>query len=101
MLARDDRELQLWVAEALGGLAVDNDGNERLRETVLAYLQAGGSINAAAETLVLHRNSLRYRLAKAAEVRGRELSESRIDLELALHCVRLLGKRLLTPDSRN
>lgn len=101
MLARDDGELRLWVAEALGGLAVDNETNERLRETVLIFLQAGGSINAAAETLVLHRNSLRYRLSRAAEVRGRNLDESRMDLELALHCVRLLGKRLLTPDSRN
>lgn len=97
MLSHDMEELSLWVRETLGGLAVDSEANVDLRETLLEFLNTGCSFAATAERLVLHRNTVRYRIERAAEVRGRSLEHDRADLATALQCTRLLGSRVLTP----
>jgi DNA-binding PucR family transcriptional regulator len=96
LLATDLPAARSWVADTLGGLAVDGVAHARLRETLLIFLATGGSYTAAAEQLMLHRNSVRYRVGRAQRELGRPLSEARMDIELALHACRRLGRAVLT-----
>lgn len=97
LLARDLPSTRRWVSEVLGPLAADTPAAERLRETVRVYVRTGGSYVQASEELVLHRNTIKYRLQKAEEERGRPLSDGRLDLELALHVCHVLGRAVLLP----
>ena len=65
---------RVWVAEVLGPLASCTENDERLRETLGVFLRAGGSFKAAAEELHLHSNSVKYRVQRAIERRGRPIS---------------------------
>lgn len=73
-----------WVAEVLGPLASDTEADERLRETLRVFLRTGGSHKAAAEELHLHSNSVKYRVHRAVERRGRPIYDDRLDVEVAL-----------------
>ena len=95
MLLGDMDALGSWVGEVLGQLASNTDAAARLRETLLTFLAAGGSYQATAEQLMLHRNTVKYRVGRAVELRGRDLADDRLDVELALEVVRLLGDVVL------
>src|SRR5262249_10797322 len=60
-----------WIAEVLGPLASNADADERRRETLRVFLRTGPSHKAAAEELHLHSNSVKYRVHRAVERRGR------------------------------
>jgi DNA-binding PucR family transcriptional regulator len=78
-----DVRSQVLVSETLALLA----DNPRVRDprvtrldgvlggTLLAYLDAFGDVRAAAATLHVHPNTLRYRVRKAAEVSGLDLDD--------------------------
>jgi DNA-binding PucR family transcriptional regulator len=89
--------LRAWVLSTLAGLATDDEHHARLRETLLVFLQAGGSYKATAERLVLHKNTVQYRIRKARESLGRPIGEDRHDVELALQASRWLGASVLEP----
>lgn len=97
MLCSDLAGTRAWVCDVLGGLARDDDGTRVLRETLHAFLRAGGSCSRAAAVLSLHRNSVQYRVQKAERLRGRGAREDSADLELALRTCELLGRRVLSP----
>lgn len=99
VLARDIASTRRWVADALGPLAVDTPAAERLRETVRVFLRTGGSYVQTSEELVLHRNTVKYRLQKAEAERGRPFNDNRLDVELALHVCHVLGRPVLLPKS--
>jgi DNA-binding PucR family transcriptional regulator len=96
-LAGDLAGARRWVADVLGCLAGDDDATAELRRTVLAYLRAGSSLIDAAAQLHLHKNTVRYRLRKAEDVRGSPISERRVDLEVALQACAHLGRTVLGP----
>ena len=81
----------------LGALAIDDEPQARLRETARVFLSTGGSFTATAEQLMLHKNTVHYRIRKAEEIRGGPLQESRLDVELALSACRWLGSAVLQP----
>jgi len=87
--------LRGWVRSTLAGLAANDDHHARLRETLLVFLQSGGSYKATAERLVLHKNTVQYRIRKAEENLGRPLGENRQDVELALRVSQWLGASVL------
>jgi hypothetical protein len=89
--------LAAWVRSTLGALATDDEHHARLRETLLVFLDAGGSYKATAERLVLHKNTVQYRINKATESLGRPVGDSRHDVELALRACRWLGASVLPP----
>jgi hypothetical protein len=89
--------LQPWVCGTLAELATDDEHHARLRETLLIFLQSGGSYKATAERLVLHKNTVQYRIHKAQESLGRPVGDSRLDVELALLASRWLGSAVLRP----
>jgi len=97
LLCADMNTTRAWVQSTLGALAIDDEPRARLRETARVFLSAGGSFTATAEQLMLHKNTVHYRIHKAEEIRGRPLQESRLDVELALSACRWLGPAVLQP----
>jgi hypothetical protein len=89
--------LRAWVLTTLAGLAADDEHHARLRDTLLVFLQTGGSYKATAERLVLHKNTVQYRIRKAEESLGRPTGGNRQDVELALQATRWLGSSVLKP----
>ncbi len=89
--------LRAWVLTTLAGLAADDQHHARLRDTLLVFLQTGGSYKATAERLVLHKNTVQYRIRKAEESLGRTVGENQHDVELALRASQWLGSSVLTP----
>lgn len=95
LLARDLPATRRMVHAALGELAEDSETAERMRETLLAFLEERESYVTTAGRLHLHKNTVRYRVDKALETRGRPLAEDRLDLELGLIACKWLGSAVL------
>lgn len=66
---RDDRLLALAAEDARRGIA--------LAASLAAYLDAFGDVAAAAATLHVHPNTLRYRVRRATEITGLDLADPR------------------------
>jgi DNA-binding PucR family transcriptional regulator len=86
---------RVWVIEVLGPLACGTENDERLRETLRVFLRAGSSFKAAAEELHLHANSVKYRVQRAIDRRGRPISDDRLDVEVALLLCHWYGSGIL------
>jgi DNA-binding PucR family transcriptional regulator len=89
--------LQAWVIETLGDLAGDDGNNARLRATLRVFLEENGSYKTTAERLVLHKNTVQYRVRKAEEGLGRPIGPDRLQIELALLAGQWLGSAVLRP----
>ena len=89
--------LRAWVLSTLAGLAEDDEHHARLRNTLLVFLESGGSYKTTAERLMLHKNTVQYRIRKAQESLGRPVGGNRHDVELALHASHWLGASVLQP----
>lgn len=85
-----------WVGQVLGPLASRTDNDERLRETLRVFLRTGSSFKAAAEELHLHYNSVKYRVHRAEQRRGRPIADDRLDVEVALVLCQWFGTAVLT-----
>lgn len=86
-----------WVAEVLGPLAADTEGDGRLRDTLRVFLRTGSSFKAAGEQLHFHVNTVKYRVQRAVERRGRPIAEDRLDVEIALLLCQWYGTSVLSP----
>jgi DNA-binding PucR family transcriptional regulator len=84
-----------WVADVLGELAADTDGDARLRETLRIFLRCGSSYKQAAEELDLHFNTVKYRIGRAVARRGTPIEQDRLDVELALLACHWYGAAVL------
>ena len=80
----DLEHARAWVGDVLGPLASATDSDERMRETLREFLHTGSSFKATADELHLHVNSVKYRVQRALERRGKPLSDDRLDVEVAL-----------------
>jgi PucR-like helix-turn-helix protein/diguanylate cyclase with GGDEF domain len=89
--------LRSWVFGVLADLATDDEHHTRLRDTLLVFLQSGGSYKATAEQLTMHKNTVQYRIRKAEESLGRPVGDRRHDVELALLATHWLGPAVLRP----
>jgi DNA-binding PucR family transcriptional regulator len=95
LLANDLDATRRMVARTLGELAADTEPAARMRETLLAFVEDRESYVATAARLHLHKNTVKYRVDRAIEARGKPLGEERLDLELALVACRWLGPEVL------
>lgn len=84
LLTHNIADTRRWVHDTLGDLAGDSANDDRLRETLRVFLREGSSYTAAAEQLLLHPNSVRYRVTRAVQRRGRAIGADRLEVELAL-----------------
>ncbi|MCR1773422.1 PucR family transcriptional regulator [Nocardioides daeguensis] len=77
-------EVDRFMTRQLGPLAGEEESLQRIRETLAAYLDCGGSAEEAARTLVVHRNTIRYRLGQAEEMLGQPITRISPQLAAAL-----------------
>lgn len=93
VLGQPASHIREFCDRVLGPLASeDDDRHGDLVRTLETYLQSHGSLNAVARTLFLHRNTVRQRLRRIAELTGADLNDA--DSRLALHLA-VLGRRAL------
>lgn len=95
LLSNDLQTAAQWVAATLGPLAGRTDSDERLRETLRVFLATGSSSKAAAQQLHLHTNTVKYRVGRALQRRGRPLDADRLDVEVALLLCHWFGAAVL------
>ncbi len=84
-----------WMRAVLGDLLRDDETTARLRYTLLTLLRHDMNYTATAETMVMHKNSIKYRLACAEGILGGSVADSRLDVELALTACEWLGPAVL------
>lgn len=97
-LLRDDpRHVRAFVAQQLGGLCRRDEETRALRETVHVALEEGLNASSAGRRLTVHKNTVLYRLRGAEALRGRPLTDGRLELELALRIVAAQGEDVLGP----
>lgn len=77
-------EVDRFMARQLGPLVGDDEAMARIRETLTAFLGSGGNAEEAARALVVHRNTIRYRLGQAEELLGRPVAKISPELATAL-----------------
>lgn len=91
-LALADRDaLVRMVRREVSPLCGPDKNLEPVRETVLTFLSNRMNVEATAERLYVHGNTVRYRLAKAEELLGCQLVERSRQIELALQYVDYFG----------
>jgi carbohydrate diacid regulator len=86
LLAVPSRARQRIAASTLGALRTDRDW-ETVRTTVIAFVEHGFALVAAARALQIHRNTLVYRLGRISERSGVAQDDRRGWLALYLACV--------------
>ena len=93
-MSEDPRELERFYAETIEPLVTYDDQYEtELVATIEAYLDNDGNVAATAKQLFTHRHTIRYRLERARELCGHDVSatEGREKLGLGLKAMRVLG----------
>ena len=95
LLAHDVDTTRPWVQETLGDLALDDEQHARLRHTLQLYFENDSSYTATADAMLMHKNSVKYRLASAEKALGRPISADRLGIELALTACHWLGRSVL------
>jgi DNA-binding PucR family transcriptional regulator len=82
-----------FVRRELGDLVGSEQVTRRLRDTLRAYLKQGCDATATGELLRLHANTVRYRIRQAEQRLGHGINQRRVQLELALEIISVLGYR--------
>ncbi|MGH3825147.1 MAG: PucR family transcriptional regulator [Pseudonocardiaceae bacterium] len=85
-----ERFVRTWLGDLLD---YDSRKQSDLVDTLTEYLECGGSYDAAAQSLSVHRNTLKYRLQRIRELSGHDLScpDTRFNLQLATRAWRTLA----------
>lgn len=94
LICADVSAARSWVWATLGDLVIDDVQHARLRETLWVFLSTGSYV-ATAERMVLHKNSVQYRIRKAEQALGAPIEDRRADVELALRACHFLGRTVL------
>lgn len=87
VLGQPPSDIRDFCDRVLGPLARPNGGRHQdLVRTLEVFLRSHGSVNAVARTLFLHRNTVRHRLRRVAELTGANLgnADDRLELQLAI-----------------
>jgi sugar diacid utilization regulator len=93
-MSEDPTELERFYSETVEPLvAYDEQYETELVSTVEAYLENDGNVAATAQQLFTHRHTIRYRLERARELCGHDVTstEGREKLGLGLKAMRVLG----------
>jgi PucR family transcriptional regulator, purine catabolism regulatory protein len=86
VLGQPESDIEAQAERALGALAEDEERYADLIKTLDAFIRLHGSVNAVARDLFLHRNTVRQRLRRIAQLTGANLQDpnDRLSLQLAL-----------------
>ncbi|TYL46058.1 PucR family transcriptional regulator [Nocardioides sp. BGMRC 2183] len=96
LTAGNEELLRRMVLREVGPLCGAEKNLAMVRTTALAFL-AHRSVEDVARELYVHKNTVRYRLARAEELLGHPLTERAAQTELALRHVALFGPPELRP----
>lgn len=80
-------DLEAACRDSLGDLMSEEEKISRLRRTLEAYLAHDGNAQATADSLYVHRHTLRYRLKRIGQLTGRDLKKPQDRLQLHLGVV--------------
>jgi len=89
LLLGDEQRARAFLEAELGQLAGDGDATVRLRSTLLAWLDTGSHVSAAA-ILGVHENTVRNRIRAAEDLLGAPLLGRHTELQVALRLQRVL-----------
>ncbi|MEU2713221.1 helix-turn-helix domain-containing protein [Streptomyces sp. NPDC007205] len=95
LLADEPGQLADFVSDTLGDLAVDDPRRELLRETLRVFLSTNRSYAATADQLLVHRNTVHYRVQRAVDHYHLDLDANAFDLHFALDVCRWHGAKVL------
>jgi DNA-binding PucR family transcriptional regulator len=97
LMASDMDELGRFTADVLGGLGVDDERSKWLRDTLREFLARNRSFVATAEAMILHRNTIQYRVAQAMELCGQNFNdpEAVFRVQMALEVCRWMAPAVL------
>lgn len=97
LMASDIDALRRFVLRTLGDLAEDGEREQTLRETLRTFLGHNRSYATTAQAMIMHRNSVQYRVNQALALCDRELTEVDValDLQVALNAAFWLGQAVL------
>ena len=87
-------EVREFVIEWLGPLLTyDRHKHTNLVKTLTRYLDCGGNYDHSAQSLNIHRSTLRYRLRRIRDISGRDLQDvdTRLNLHLATRVLDVIG----------
>jgi sugar diacid utilization regulator len=93
-MSEDAAELQRFYAETIAPLvAYDEQYETDLVQTLETFLDADGNVAGTAQRLFTHRHTVRYRLERARDLTGLDVSstDGREKLGLGLKAMRVLG----------
>lgn len=102
LLSSDDVPLADLADEVLGPLRrYDAEHAADLLHTLQTYLDADGAVSAVAETMSMHRNTVRYRLGQILELTGYDPARTadRVQFWIALSVEQLAGGPTLSVES--
>ena len=86
VLGQPESDIEAAADRALGALAEDEERYADLLATLESFIRSHGSVNAVSRDLFLHRNTVRQRLRRIAQLTGADLAnaDDRLALQLAL-----------------
>jgi len=84
LLLENPEIARTFVDDELGGLAAQDATNERLRSTLLVFLEHQGRHLPTAQALYMHRNTVAQQVHRAEEILGREVTVRTLELQTAL-----------------
>ncbi|MGI5472984.1 PucR family transcriptional regulator [Streptomyces sp. CA-132043] len=97
LLSADLSALRRFVSDELGDLAADSRQADQLRRTLHLYLRNERSLTVAAAQLHIARNTVTYRVKRAQQLLGHDLTPRLPEVMSALEAARTLGPAVLRP----
>lgn len=91
LLLTDTERARAFVRRELGALAAPGEATERIRATLLLFLESRSRTSTTAKRLGVHDNTVVYRLRRAEALLGHPIAERRFEVESALRLLRLGG----------
>jgi DNA-binding PucR family transcriptional regulator len=97
LMASDVDELRRFTTDVLGELGVDDERNKWLRETLREFLARNRSYVATADAMILHRNTIQYRVTQAMELCGQRFDDpdAVFRVQMALEVCRWMAPAVL------
>jgi DNA-binding PucR family transcriptional regulator len=97
LMAGDVDQLRRFVSDVLSDLGVDDERCGWLRETLPEFLARNRSYVATAEAMILHRNTIQYRVTQATELCGQSFDDpgAVFKVQTALEACRWMGPAVL------
>jgi DNA-binding PucR family transcriptional regulator len=101
-MASDVDELRYFVTDVLGDLSADDERNGWLRETLREFLARNRSYVATADAMILHRNTIQYRVGQAMELCGQDFDDldAVFKVQIALEVCRWMAPAVLRATTR-